>query len=436
MPNVSLRHNRAFRLLLGGSSVSMLGSRLTAIAYPMLVLSLTNSPVVMGFAVFAATAPSILVYIPAGALVDRWDPRRTMLASEFGRGAAIAAVVILLAIHHPIVPLIIGMAMLEESLEVFAALAERRYVRAIVPAPDRSSALVRMEARTHVVVMTGRPVGGLLFEWLPICPFAADVLSFVFSIGALLRLKRKQKIKPAKVPISRLFREVWDGLGELRRQRFAWMAVLMSACMTLISQALIMVFLADARNGHVPPLAIGIVLASSGLGGAIGAVAGQRLRVLGRHSRIKIQPFVWFLALLALAAVGRFWLVPSIAVAMFVLGFTGAMANVELDSFLITKVRDNMQARVTSVERLMSFGACALGPMLGGWLLAGKGSAGYALWTFAGMALVCALFAIQIPSLRKLDHRPEPEVGARDPVVVGAGGRLGDLRLGSLGAGS
>lgn len=433
MPNVSLRHNRAFRLLLGAGSVSMLGSRLTTIAYPMLILSLTNSPVVMGFAVFAATAPSILVYIPAGALVDRWNPRRTVLASEFGRGTAIAAVVTLLAIHRPIVPLIIGMAMLEESLEVFATLAERRYVRAIVPPGDRSSALVRMEARTHVVVMTGRPVGGLLFEWLPICPFAADVLSFVFSIGALLRLRPEQKIKPAKVPISRLFREVWEGLGELRRQRFAWMAVLMSACMTLISQALIMVFLADAHNGHVSPLAIGIVLASSGLGGAIGAVAGQRLRVLGRHSRIKIQPFVWFLALLALAAVGRSWLVPSIAVAMFVLGFTGAMANVELDSFLITKVRENMQARVTSVERLMSFGACALGPMLGGWLLAGKGSAGHALWAFAGMALACALFAIQIPSVRKQDHGPEP---ARDPVVVGAGGRLGDLRLGRLGVGS
>lgn len=436
MPNVSLRHNRAFRLLLGAGSVSMLGSRLTTIAYPMLILSLTNSPVVMGFAVLAATAPSILVYIPAGALVDRWNPRRTMMVSEFGRGAAIATVVTLLAIHRPIVPLIIGMAMLEESLEVFATLAEQRYVRAIVPAPDRSSALVRMEARTHVVVMTGRPVGGLLFEWLPICPFAADVLSFIFSIGTLLRLRPDQKIKPAKVPVSRLFREVREGLGELRRQRFAWMAVLMSACMTLISQALIMVFLADAHNGHVSPPAIGIVLASSGLGGAIGAVAGQRLRVLGRHSRIKIQPFVWFLALLALAAVGRSWLVPSIAVAMFVLGFTGAMANVELDSFLITKVRENMQARVTSVERLMSFGACALGPMLGGWLLAGKGSAGHALWVFAGMALACALFAIQIPSVRKLDHRPEPEVGARDPVPAGAVGRLGDLRLGSLGVGS
>ena len=38
----SLRQNTAFRLLIGGSSVSMLGSRLTTIAYPMLALCLTS----------------------------------------------------------------------------------------------------------------------------------------------------------------------------------------------------------------------------------------------------------------------------------------------------------------------------------------------------------------------------------------------------------
>ena len=42
-------------------------------------------------------APSLLVHVPAGALVDRWDPRRAMLVSEVGRGVAIAAVAVTLA---------------------------------------------------------------------------------------------------------------------------------------------------------------------------------------------------------------------------------------------------------------------------------------------------------------------------------------------------
>src|SRR5437868_11680600 len=103
---VPFRCNNSFRLLLGGSSASMLGSRLTTIAYPMLVLYLTGSPATAGFAVFAATAPSILVYIPAGALVDRWDPRRTMLLTESLRGGAIATVVGSLAFHRSSVGII------------------------------------------------------------------------------------------------------------------------------------------------------------------------------------------------------------------------------------------------------------------------------------------------------------------------------------------
>ena len=49
----------------------MLGSHVTTIAYPLLVLRLTGSPFTAGCVAFAATAPGILVHIPAGALADR-----------------------------------------------------------------------------------------------------------------------------------------------------------------------------------------------------------------------------------------------------------------------------------------------------------------------------------------------------------------------------
>jgi hypothetical protein len=72
---------RSLRLRQPGSYVSMFGSRITTIACPLLALYLTNSPVDAGIA-FAATVPSVFVYLPAGALVEHWDPRRTLLACE------------------------------------------------------------------------------------------------------------------------------------------------------------------------------------------------------------------------------------------------------------------------------------------------------------------------------------------------------------------
>src|ERR1700722_3839756 len=154
-PRLSLWHNGSFLLFLGSSSISVFVSRLTAIAFPLLVLFLHGSPMVVGLAVFAANAPSILLYIPAGALVDRClDPRRTLLVEEALRGIAIGVIVSLLLVHRATIPVIIGVAVFEESTEVFATLAERSYVRVLV-ADQASSAQVGIEARAHVVVLVG-----------------------------------------------------------------------------------------------------------------------------------------------------------------------------------------------------------------------------------------------------------------------------------------
>ena len=93
--------------------MSMLGSHVTSIAYPLLVLRLTSSPFEAGWVAFAALAPSILVYVPAGALVDRWDPWRAMLVSEIGRGVAIAAVAVTVGMGKPNVPLLTAAAVVE-----------------------------------------------------------------------------------------------------------------------------------------------------------------------------------------------------------------------------------------------------------------------------------------------------------------------------------
>ena len=176
--------SRSYLLLAAGSSVSMLGTRMSAIAYPMLVLFLTRSPVMAGWAAFAAIAPSVLAYIPAGALVDRWNPRIAMLVSECGRGLAVLTVVLAFVFGHSdgwVVGVLIGMAVLEETLEVFSGLSERRLITGLLGRADASSFSGGNEARTHVMVMVGRPAGGLLFGIQPNLPFAGDAISFLYA---------------------------------------------------------------------------------------------------------------------------------------------------------------------------------------------------------------------------------------------------------------
>ena len=80
-----LWRTRDFMLLWSGQVVSTLGSRISALAFPLLVLAISGSPAQAGLVGFAQGLPFLVWYLPAGALVDRWSRKRVMLAADAGR---------------------------------------------------------------------------------------------------------------------------------------------------------------------------------------------------------------------------------------------------------------------------------------------------------------------------------------------------------------
>src|SRR5216683_3568863 len=89
---VPLRRNQDFLLLWSGQAVSVLGSQVSRIAYPLLVLAMTGSPAKAGLAGFAATLPYLLFPLLAGGLVDRLDRKRLMIGCDAVRLAAVGSI--------------------------------------------------------------------------------------------------------------------------------------------------------------------------------------------------------------------------------------------------------------------------------------------------------------------------------------------------------
>jgi MFS family permease len=384
-----------------GSSISMFGSRISTIAFPMLVLHLSRSPLAAGLSLFAAIAPSMLVYIPAGALVDRWDPSRVMLASEFGRGIVITFVVVKLALGRPSVYLLILAMVFEEILEIFSTLADRRYVNFLIAQGEASHAQSRIEVRTHTSILAGRPIGPFLFELRPIVPFLADALSFVVSSVSLIYIKIKIKTiayhRPEQVSRRPLLGDISDGFRWLRGDKYARMTMALMASTTLIAQALIMIFLAEAHAQQLSSVAIGIVLAASGAGGVIGSMAGGRISGLTKSFWLRIQMCAWCAALaFVFVSGGRsvLWIAP----AMVIFGFTGAIGNVQFASYIVKHVADGRIARVISIGQVLAIGASALGPALGGGAIQEYGICGAVLLLFFLM-LPLVLISFRVPRL-------------------------------------
>ncbi len=168
-------------LLLGGQVVSTVGTRVSAIAFPLLVLAQTRSPAKAGVVGFAQTLPYLLFFLPAGALVDRWDRKRVMLVADAGRALAFASLPVALALDRLTFAQIVAVAFLEGSLFVFFMLSESAALPQVVPAEQIPAAIASNQARVQGADLAGQPLGGFLFGVSRMLPFVADAVSYALS---------------------------------------------------------------------------------------------------------------------------------------------------------------------------------------------------------------------------------------------------------------
>lgn len=415
------RPRQAFRLLMIGSSVSMLGSELTALAYPLLALRLTGSPFTAGWVAFAALAPSLVFYWPVGVVVERLDPLRTMRFSEIGRALAIGTVAVTLFVGRLGIFLLIVIAIVEEILAVVTTLTEQRYIRALTDPDHVKSTLVSTESRTHAVSLAGRPLGGFMFGLNAISPFLFDALSFIFSAITLFCVKRKDIAEARRSWEPRHFgRDFSAGINWVLRDKYLRWTMILDCGTTIVSQALFIVFLAAAHSQGLSSLKIGVVLAASGVGGLLGSLTAAAalfeeparrslffkalirrslfFKVPTKRSLLQFQMLWWVLALGSLTVLGARtagW----VALTITVLAYTGALGNIEFSTYLMWHVPEWILARVTSTENLISVGACAIGPVLGG-LLAGELGIGHAVSCLFVGTVVLAGLSLRVPPLR------------------------------------
>lgn len=76
---------RDFRLLLVGTSTSLLGDQFALIAIPWLALQLTNDPLVLGIVLALEGLPRAAFMLAGGAVTDRFAPRRVMIVADVTR---------------------------------------------------------------------------------------------------------------------------------------------------------------------------------------------------------------------------------------------------------------------------------------------------------------------------------------------------------------
>jgi MFS family permease len=383
---VPLWRNRDFTVLWTSQVASTVGTRVTAVAYPLFVLLLTGSPALAGLVGFAQTLPFLLLYLPGGAWIDRWERRRTMIACELGRAVAlgsVAAVALLGGVHAVTVAQLAAVAFVEGSLFVLFDLAEGSALPHLVPAEQVPSAVAYNQARVQGADLVGQPLGGALFALSPAAPFAVDALTYLVSGGAVAAIRSRLQGERARVT-TRLRTQIAEGLRFVRGSAFLRDAVAIVAGMNLVFNGLFLALVVRARDLGAEPAQVGLMLGVFGLGGVLGSIAAPWLhrRLPGR---LILVGTAWAWAgLLALQPLAPTPLV--LGVVAGVVALPGPVFNVVIGAYVYRVTPDELMGRVRSAIRLVAWGTIPVGSLLGGVLSETLG-AGPALVVF-GLGMV------------------------------------------------
>ena len=393
-----LRRNRDFILLWSGLAVSVVGTRLSTLAYPLLVLALTDSPRDAGLVGFMAALPYILFQLPAGALVDRVNRKRLMIVADAGRLLALATLLVAYEASALTLPQIMVVAFVEGTFFVVYNLAEQGAVRFVVPPEQLSAALAGNEARNRGSGIIGQPLGGVLFSLGRIVPFVADAISYVVSLATLFAIRSPLgEIQPRAEEKRKPLREIHEGVVWLYRHPFLRTASLLVAGSNFIFRGFLLMLIVVATEHGASSAEIGLMLAGAGIGGLLGALSARFFQARFPAKLIVIG-VNWLWAALLLPVI--FVTSPvALGVLYGAMTFLGPVWNVVIGTYQLSLVPEPLLARVSSVGYLLAFGALPLGSLAAGLLLSAVGSRGAVTVFAAGMILV-SLLATFSPSLR------------------------------------
>ena len=399
---VPLWRNRDFTLLWSSQVISTVGTRVTSVAYPLLVLLLTGSPALAGVVGFAQTLPFLLLYLPGGAWVDRWDRRRTMVACEIGRTVAlgsIAVTAVIGGVHAVTIAQLAAVAFVEGSLFVLFDLSEGAALPRLVPSGQLPTAVAWNQARTQGADLVGQPLGGVLFAIAPALPFAVDSVSYLVSGGAVAAIRTRLQGERAAT-VDRLRSRIAEGVRFVRRSAFLRETVVIVGWINLVFNGSFLVVIVRAQRLGGSPGQIGLMLAAFGAGGILGALAAPAIqrRLSGRVVLVAIAWLWTGLGVVLAFAPSLVWL----AVLVFALNLFGAPYNVVIAARMYQLVPEQIFGRVRSVGRIVAWGTIPIGTLLGG-VLAERLGAAPALLVF-GLAMIPVAIASTVsPGMRSID---------------------------------
>jgi MFS family permease len=387
----------AYRYLFMGTALTMTGHFMQQLAQGWLIYNLTDSPTWLGITSFAGGIPMLVLSLPAGVMIDRFDRRIVLMAAQ-GLTALVAVVLSILIATGLVQPWHVALAALVGGcLFVLIIPARQSLVPATVERSQLGPAVALMSTGPNSGRVIGPSLAGLLIATFGIATsFATQAAGFVLALLCASMLgpqppSGRTRERSAVHNLLEGLRYVWEErrvLGLISLQAIP-------AFLLMPFTQLLPIFARDILQAG--PQGLGTLLAASGIGAVLGSLCIVMLPT--RH-----QGLILFISLATFALlVAAFSRSTSLPLSIAIMGLLGAAQSIYLatnNTLVHLATPDHLRGRVMSVY-MMTWGLMPLGSLPQGVLADWFGAPIVAATTGLLGCLFVVVMAIRSPALRR-----------------------------------
>lgn len=394
--------NRFWRLALSAGA-SNLADGVFKLALPLTAITFTRSPTLVAGLELMRSLPWLLFALPVGALVDRLDRRRTMIAANVARMSLVAVLATALLTGGGSVVLLYVVAIGTGVAEVFYDTSSQSILPSLVERKQLGRANGRLGAiELGTQQFIGPPLAGILVGIALAVAFWTTTALWVLAIASLWALRGT--FRPARAAEPATIRaDIAEGVGFLMSQPVLRTMAAMVGVANLASSATgaILVLYAvgtDSVLGLDQP-GFGLLLLTAAAGSIFATAVNERLEArLGRATTLTLSVAGMVLFTGTPAITSNVWIIGA---AMFLGGAFIMVWNIITVSFRQAVTPDHLLGRLNSVYRLLAWGTMPIGAAVGGLIAEAFGLRA----VFASMGILAA--SLLIPSLTITDAKLE-----------------------------
>ncbi|MGE8637677.1 MAG: MFS transporter [Achromobacter sp.] len=420
-----LKHT-LFAVLWGATILGNIGSFMRDVASAWLVTDLSSNPAAVAMMQTAATLPVFLLAIPAGVLSDILDRRRFLILIQVLLACVSFTLLMMAKTNTLTVEYLIALTFLGGVGTALMGPTWQAIVPELVPKAELKTAVGLNSLGINIARALGPAVGGLLLAAFgAAAAYGADVLSYVFVIGALLWWKRPKKVDDGLS--EQFFGAFRAGVRFARASRELHVVLLRAAVFFIFASSVWALLPLVARKMLGGSAGFyGILLGAVGLGAILGAVMLPKLR-----QRLNTDGLVLAAAAVAAVVMAALSFAPPQWAAVLLLLLLGVGWIVALTTFngVAQAILPNwVRGRGLAIYLMVFNGAMAAGSLGWGLLAQEIGVPATLLAGAAGLLVAgLVLHRMRLPqgeaNLDPSNHWPEPLLDApvehdRGPVMV------------------